>query len=129
MYSSVIVTLLFGALLSLPVIYANSPWLGCVLTTSVTAVGSVSSRRVRVTSAQLTVPGETILMRIISGGSFLVKTATVVVKPTSLALPTTSLPAHPSPLIVWLSFKPVSSTLLPPFPTPVAMPHLVCFPP
>lgn len=123
MYSSVIVTLLFGALLSLPVIYANSPWLGCVLTTSVTAVGSVSSRRVRVTSAQLvvfvydygcadiatrlTVPGETILMRIISGGSFLVKTATVVVKPTSLALPTTSLPAHPSPLIVWLSFKPV----------------------
>lgn len=55
MYSSVIVTLLFGALLSLPVIYANSPWLGCVLTTSVTAVGSVSSRRVRVTSAQLVV--------------------------------------------------------------------------
>ncbi|WVO24548.1 uncharacterized protein IAS62_005916 [Cryptococcus decagattii] len=44
MYSSVIVTLLFGALLSLLVIYANSPWLGCVLTTSVTAVGSVSSR-------------------------------------------------------------------------------------
>ncbi|KIY32954.1 delayed-type hypersensitivity antigen [Cryptococcus gattii E566] len=45
MYSSVIVTLLFGALLSLPVIYANSPWLGCVLTTSVIAVGSVSSRQ------------------------------------------------------------------------------------
>ncbi|OXG73893.1 delayed-type hypersensitivity antigen [Cryptococcus neoformans var. grubii Br795] len=41
MYSfSVIMTFLFGVLLSLPVIYANSPWLDCVLTTAVTAVGS-----------------------------------------------------------------------------------------
>lgn len=58
-------------------------------------------------ATRLTVPGETILMRTISGGSFLVKTATVMVRTTSLVLPTTSLPAHPSPLTAWLSLKPV----------------------
>lgn len=76
-----------------------------------------------------TVPGEATLTPIMSAAFLLVTTATVVVKPASLALSTMSPPAPPSPLIAFLSFKLVSLTLLPPSPIPAAMPHLVCFPP
>ncbi|WVQ86968.1 hypothetical protein IAS59_000688 [Cryptococcus gattii] len=45
MFSSIIVTLLFGTLLSLPAICADTPWLGCVLTTAANGAASISSRQ------------------------------------------------------------------------------------
>ncbi|OWZ61609.1 hypothetical protein AYX15_06199 [Cryptococcus neoformans] len=45
MFSSTILTLLFGTLFSLPVIYADTPYLGCVLTTAANGAASLSSRQ------------------------------------------------------------------------------------
>ncbi|AAW43179.1 hypothetical protein CNBD1480 [Cryptococcus deneoformans B-3501A] len=45
MFSSTIATLLFGTLFSLPVIFADTPYLGCVLTTAANGAASVSSRQ------------------------------------------------------------------------------------